>query len=325
MSIAWLLRRMGQALLVLLAMSVLVFVGLHAIGNPADILVAPDASQADRARLIAELGLDRSIWVQYLHFLWGALHGDLGRSFVYNVPSVTLVLQRLPATLELAFGALLIAMLIGIPLGLFAGLRPRHPLSRLIMSGSILGFSLPTFWVGLLMIMAFSVSLGWLPASGRGATVHLLGANWSFLTLDGLRHMALPALNLSLFQTAMVIRLTRAEVREVTPQDYVKYARAKGLSRARVVRMHVLRNSMIPVTTVLGLELGSTIAGAVVTETIFAWPGAGKLILDSLNALDRPVIVAYLLVVVSAFVLINMLVDVLYRMLDPRVRQAGAS
>ena len=317
--------RLGQALLVLLVMSALVFVGLHAIGNPADLLIAPDADQIDRARVIAELGLDQPLWVQYWRFLVSTLHGDLGNSFVYGTPSVTLVMQRLPATLELAFCALLIAIVIGIPLGLLAGLRPNHPVAKLIMSGSILGFSLPTFWVALLLIMTFSVSLGWLPASGRGETVRVLGAEWSFLTLDGLAHLVLPAINLSLFKMSLVIRLTRAGVREVLPQDFVKFARAKGLTRSRVVRMHVLRNTLIPVTTVLGLELGATIAGAVVTKTIFSWPGVGKLILDSLNALDRPVIVAYLLVVVSAFVTINLIVDLLYHWLDPRVRTGATA
>lgn len=316
---------MGQAVLVLLAMSLIVFIGLHAVGNPADLLVGQEADQADRARLIAQLGLDQPLWRQYLHFLVSAVHGDLGNSFVYNIPAVTLILQRLPATLELAVAALLLAVVLGIPLGLFAGMKPEHPVSKVIMTGSILGFSLPTFWIGLLLIMTFSVSLGWLPASGRGQTVQVLGGSWSFLTWDGLRHMLLPALNLSLFKVSLVTRLTRAGVREVLPQDYVKFARAKGLAPARVVGVHVLRNTLIPLVTVLGLELGSTIAFAVVTESIFAWPGAGKLILDSINNLDRPVIVSYLMVVVCLFVTINLVVDLLYRWLDPRVRQESAT
>uniref|UniRef100_A0A0S4TUS1 Dipeptide transport protein 1 (ABC superfamily, membrane component) n=1 Tax=Ralstonia solanacearum TaxID=305 RepID=A0A0S4TUS1_RALSL len=233
-----------------------------------------------------------------------------------------MILQRLPATLELAFAALIIAVTIGVPLGLVAGLYPGHPVSRLLMTGSVVGFSLPTFWVGLMLIMAFSVSLGWLPASGRGETAGFLGVQWSWLTADGLRHLLLPALNLSLFKLSLVLRLTSAGVREVLPQDFVKFARAKGLSPLRVVLAHVLRNTLIPLVTVLGLELGSTIAFAVVTESIFAWPGAGKLILDSINTLDRPVIVAYLIVVVCLFVSLNLIVDVLYRLLDPRVRAA---
>lgn len=318
---AWLVKRASQSLLVVVAMSLVVFLGMHAIGNPVDILLAPDATQIDREDLIRRLGLDRPLWEQYLGFASSALRGDLGRSFVYNVPAVALILQRLPATLELAVAATLLALAVGVPLGLYAGLHPDRWPSRVITTGSILGFSLPTFWIGLLLIMTFSVSLGWLPASGRGPTVRVLGAEWSFLTLDGLRHMILPAINLSLFKVSLVMRLTRAGVREVLPLDFVRFARAKGLTPRRILTMHVLRNIMIPIVTVVGLEFGSTIAFAVVTESIFAWPGTGKLILDSLNALDRPVVMAYLLVVVTLFVLINLAVDVLYRVLDPRVRE----
>lgn len=316
----WLLRRLAQAAVVVFLMTLIVFVGLHAIGNPVDILIGQDVDQVDRARIIAELGLDKPLWQQYLGFLNGALHGNLGNSFVYNIPAVELVIQRLPATLELAIAALLLAVIIGLPLGLLAGLYPDSRFSKLVMAGSIVGFSLPTFWVALMLIMTFSVSLGWLPASGRGQTVELLGFQWSWLTADGWRHLILPALNLSLFKISLVIRLTRAGVRDVMPLDFVKFARAKGLSPFRVVCVHVLRNTMIPLVTVLGLELGSTIAFAVITESIFAWPGAGKLILDSLNALDRPVIVAYLIVVVCLFVTLNLIVDILYKVLDPRVR-----
>ncbi|ARP92629.1 ABC transporter permease [Bordetella genomosp. 9] len=322
---AWLARRVAQAIVVVLLMTLIVFAGLHAIGNPVDILIGQDVDQIDRARIIAELGLDQPLWRQYLGFLSGALHGNLGNSFVYNVPAIELILQRLPATLELAVAALLLAIVIGVPLGLLAGLYPESPFAKALMAGSIVGFSLPTFWVGLMLIMAFSVSLGWLPSSGRGQTATLFGVQWSWLTADGLRHMILPAINLSLFKISLVIRLTRAGVREVLPQDYVRFARAKGLSPLRVTIVHVLRNTLIPLVTVLGLELGSTIAFAVVTESIFAWPGAGKLILDSINALDRPVIVSYLVVVVCLFVLLNLIVDILYKVLDPRVRLEGAA
>jgi peptide/nickel transport system permease protein len=313
-------RSVLQALAVLLLMTLIVFFGLHMIGNPVDILIGQDVDQIDRLRIIKELGLDQPIWRQYLAFLNGALHGNLGNSFVYNEPAIKLIFQRLPATLELAFAALILSVLVGIPLGLLAGLFPHHPLARLTMTGSILGFSLPTFWIGLMLIMAFSVWLGWLPSGGRGNTVSLFGVQWSWLTLDGLRHLILPALNLSLFKISLVIRLTRANVREVLPMDFVRFARAKGLAPLRVVAMYVLRNTLIPLVTVLGLEFGSTIAFAVVTESIFAWPGAGKLILDSINALDRPVIVAYMMVIVCLFVTINLIVDVLYKILDPRVR-----
>lgn len=322
--IGWLLRRIGQAMLVVLAMTVIVFVGLHAIGNPIDILIGEDLNQQERLEAIAHLGLDQPLLQQYFSFLKNALQGDLGTSFVYNEPAIGLILDRLPATLELAVVALVMAIILGVPLGLYAGMKPASPVSKLLMSGSILGFSLPAFWVALMLIMVFSVQLGWMPSSGRGDTRSLFGIEWSFLTLDGLHHLMLPAFNLALFKISLVLRLTRAGVREVMPQDFVKFARAKGLSEARVMVMHVLRNTMIPLVTVLGLELGSTIAYAVVTESIFAWPGAGKLILDSINSLDRPVVVAYLMVVVVIFVTLNLIVDLLYKLLDPRVRLEAA-
>jgi peptide/nickel transport system permease protein len=316
----WLIRRLIQALFVVLAMSVIVFIGVHVIGNPVDILISPQADQAERARIIAALGLDQPLWRQYLLFVNDALHGNLGRSFVFNEPALRLIAQRMPATMELAVTAVLMSILIGIPLGLYAGLYPEGALARTIMAGSILGFSLPTFWVGLMLIMVFAVQLGWLPSTGRGATAELFGVEWSFLTLDGLRHLLLPALNLSLFNISLVLRLTRAGVRETLPMDFVKFARAKGLTPSRVIFVHVLKNIMIPVVTVIGLELGSTIAFAVVTESVFAWPGMGKLIIDSINVLDRPVIVAYLMMIVLLFVTINLMVDLLYTVLDPRVR-----
>jgi peptide/nickel transport system permease protein len=316
----WLIRRLIQALFVLLAMSVIVFIGVHVIGNPVDILISPEADQAERARVIAALGLDQPLWKQYVLFLVDALHGDLGRSFVFNEPALRLIAERMPATMELAVTAVLMSVILGIPLGLYAGLYPEGAVARIIMAGSILGFSLPTFWVGLMLIMVFAVQLGWLPSTGRGATAELFGIQWSFLTLDGLRHLALPALNLSLFNISLVLRLTRAGVRETLPMDFVKFARAKGLTQARVIFVHVLKNILIPVVTVIGLELGSTIAFAVVTESVFAWPGMGKLIIDSINVLDRPVIVAYLMMIVVLFVTINLVVDLLYTVLDPRVR-----
>jgi len=309
---------------VVLAMSLIVFVGLHAIGNPVDILLGDDMNQQERLDAIRRLGLDLPLWQQYLVFLKQAALGDLGRSFVYNISAIDLILQRLPATLELAIAAMVLAILIGVPLGLFAGLRPDNPVAKAIMAGSIVGFSLPSFWVALMLILVFAVQLGWMPSSGRGETAALFGVQWSWLTLDGLHHLLLPALNLALFKVSLVLRLTRAGVREIVPLDYVKFARAKGLRNSRVVLAHVLRNTLIPLVTVLGLELGSTIAYAVVTESIFAWPGAGKLILDSIYALDRPVIVAYLMVVVLLFVFVNLVVDIAYRLLDPRVRLAAA-
>jgi peptide/nickel transport system permease protein len=315
----WLLRRLVQAVFVVLAMTVIVFVGVDVIGNPIDILISPDATAAERAQAIASLGLDRPLWEQYLRFLRGVLHGDLGRSFVYNEPAMRVILERLPATLELSVAAVLLAVLIGLPAGLYAGLRPNALGARALMAGSILGFSLPAFWVGLMLIMVFAVQLGWLPSTGRGATRALFGIEWSFLTWDGLAHMVLPAINLALFNISLVMRLVRAGVREALPSDYVRFARAKGLRPSRVIFVHVLKNILIPVVTVLGLEFGTTIAFSVVTETIFAWPGIGKLIIDSINLLDRPVIVAYLMLIVLLFVAINLVVDLLYTVLDPRI------
>jgi peptide/nickel transport system permease protein len=320
--ITWTIRRIFQACFVVLAMTVIVFVGVHVIGNPVDILISPEADQAERARIITSMGLDQPLWRQYAYFLYDALHGDLGRSFVFNEPALQLIAQRMPATLELAVTAVLFSVLFGVPLGLYAGLKPDGFLGRSIMAGSILGFSLPSFWVGLMLIMVFAVELGWLPSTGRGQTVTVFGIPWSFLTWDGLRHMLLPALNLSLYNISLILRLSRAGVRETLPMDFVKFARAKGLSTSRVIFVHVLKNIMIPIVTVLGLELGSTIAFAVVTETVFAWPGMGKLIIDSINVLDRPVIVAYLMMIVLLFIAINLIVDILYMILDPRVRSS---
>jgi peptide/nickel transport system permease protein len=316
----YLVRRLLQSALVMLLMSVIVFVGVFAIGDPVEILIAPDADQFERERAIKALGLDLPLWEQYFVFLTRALQGDLGRSFVFNEPALQLILQRMPATLELAVGATVMALIIGLPLGLYAGLKPDSPASKTIMAGSILGFSLPTFWVGLMLIMIFAVDLGWLPSTGRGDTASFLGLQWSFLTADGLSHLLMPAFNLALFKISLVIRLTRAGVRETMLMDYVKFARAKGLSPARVTFVHVFKNILIPVVTVVGLEFGSTIAFSVVTESVFAWPGMGKLIIDSINVLDRPVIVAYLMIIVFMFIIINLLVDLTYSVLDPRVR-----
>lgn len=321
---AFIIRRLVQSLLVLFITSVLVFVGIYAIGNPVDILIPADASIAEREAAIRALGLDRSLLAQYGTFLVDALHGDLGRSFVFNQPAVSLIFQRLPATLELAFVALTISLVLGIPLGLIAGLKPKSATDETIMTGSILGFSLPNFWQGMMLIMIFSIWLGWFPSSGRGQTGEIFGITTSLATWDGIKHLILPATNLALFQLALVIRLTRTGVRETMPLDFIKFARAKGLSERRIVSVHVMKNIMIPIVTVLGMEFGSIIAFAVVTETIFAWPGIGKLLIDSITVLDRPVVVAYLLVVVTMFIFINLIVDIVYSMLDPRIRMGDA-
>jgi peptide/nickel transport system permease protein len=318
--LAFLFRRLGQGLLVVAVMATLVFVGVYALGNPIDILISPEADQLEREQAIVRLGLDRPMWVQFGLFVKSALGGNLGISFVHGVPAIELILNRMPATLELALVALIISVGIGIPAGLAAGLAPRSLHGRLIMTGSILGFSVPNFWLGLMLILLFSVELKVLPAGGRGETVDVLGIPLSLLTIDGLRHLILPALALGIYKGSLIVRLAFAGTREAMLQDFVRFARAKGLSRTRIVGVHVLKTIMLPIVTVIGLELGSMIAFAVVTETVFAWPGMGKLLIDSIYRLDRPVIVAYLVVVVVMFAAINFAVDVIYTLLDPRVR-----
>jgi peptide/nickel transport system permease protein len=322
--LVFIIRRCVQSVAVLLLMSVLVFVSVYAIGNPIDILISADADQIERARVIAAFGLDQPLWMQYFYFIKNALAGDMGRSFVYATSAMGVILERLPATLELAVCAMLIAILVGLPLGLLAGLRPRSLIGKTIMTVSIFGFSLPTFWVGLMLIMVFAVQLGWLPTSGRGQTALLFGIPFGFLTWDGLKHLLMPALNLSLFNIAMIIRLTRAGTQEALLQDYIKFARAKGLRNSRIVGVHVLKNILIPIITVVALQFGSIIAFSIVTESIFAWPGVGKLLIDSIRVLDRPVIVAFLSLIVVIFILLNLCVDVLYSLLDPRVRLSEA-
>lgn len=320
----YVLRRVSQTAVVLFVTSALVFAGLYLVGDPVEILVNPAADQEEKARTAAALGLDRPVLEQYGMFLKGALTGDLGRSFVFGRPALEVILERMPATMELALLAMVISVGLGVPLGLYAGLRPDAFASRAIMAGSILGFSLPTFWVGLLLIMLFAVQLGWLPSTGRGPTEEFLGLQLSILHWEGLRYALLPAINLALFKLSLIIRLTRAQVREQSMLDYIKFARAKGLPRVRVIGVHLLKNILIPLVTVIGLELGSVIAFAIVTESIFAWPGMGKLVIDSIFQLDRPVVVAYLLVVVFMFIMINLVVDLVYSALDPRVRISEA-
>ena len=316
----FIIRRLMQAGVVVLLMSFLVFSGVLLVGDPVDILISDEADEEDRERAIAGLGLDKPFHMQYLLFLRGALRGDLGESFIFEEPALLLIVERMPATMELALFALLIAVVIGIPLGMLAGFRPESIAAKTFMSGSILGFSLPSFWVGIMMMVLFAVHLGWLPSTCRGPTSEWFGIEVSFTSWKGISYLLMPAINLSLFKLALVIRLARAGTREVVHQDYIKFARAKGLSGRRIVLLHVLKNIMIPVVTVLGLEFGGLVAFSIVTETVFAWPGMGKLLIDSIGMLDRPVIVAYLMIIVFLFVTINLVVDILYSILDPRVR-----
>ncbi|MDC3080232.1 ABC transporter permease [Rhodospirillaceae bacterium] len=316
----FIIRRLLQSGVVVIIMSFIVFSGVFLIGDPVEILVSDDADQEEREEMIKSMGLDKPFLVQYGIFVSKALKGNLGESFVFNEPALLLILDRMPATMELAVVSLMIAIIFGIPLGVWAGLKPESWASKSIMTGSILGFSLPTFWVGIMMILLFAVMLGWLPSTGRGDVQVILGMPISIFSWDGFSHVLMPAVNLALFKLSMVIRLARAGTREVLHQDYIKFAKAKGLQESRIILVHVMKNILIPVVTVLGLEFGGLVAFSVVTETVFAWPGMGKLLIDSIGLLDRPIIVAYLMIIVFLFVFINLVVDILYSILDPRVR-----
>jgi peptide/nickel transport system permease protein len=307
-------------MLVLLVTAVIVFLGVYAIGDPLEILLPSDASMAERQQVSESLGLDKPLPIQFMTFLGSALQGDFGQSFVYNRPAMSVIFERLPATLELATTALVLSLVIGMVFGLWAGMKPQSVVDESIMTGSILGFSMPNFWQGMMLIMIFSVWLGWFPSTGRGETGTIFGIRTSFATWDGFMHLILPATNLALGLTALIIRLTRTGVQETMPLDFIKFARARGIRESRILSVHVMRNILIPIITVIGVEFGSLIAFAVVTETIFAWPGVGKLIIDSIGALDRPIVVAYILIIVTMFIVINLVVDILYSLLDPRIR-----
>lgn len=308
----------------MLVMSALVFAGIYMVGDPISMLASPEATEAQRAAIRTSLGLDLPLWRQYLIFMSQAVRGDFGNSFLTGEPAMKLILERMPATLELACVAMLLSVFIGVPLGIRAGLKPNAAGSRAIMTGSVLGFSLPNFWVGLMLIMVFAVTLGWVPASGRGQTVAIGPIELSIFTLNGWMSLILPAATIALAKCATIIRVTRAATREALPMDYIKFARAKGLSEKRVLGVHLLKNILIPIVTVAGLEFGQVVAFAVVTETVFSWPGMGKLLIDSIINLDRPVVVAYLLLIVFFLVMLNLVVDIIYTVLDPRVRLDGS-
>jgi len=321
----FILQRLMQAVVIMAVMSVIVFAGVYAIGNPLEVLIPPEATQDVRERTIARFGLDKPLWEQYGLYIWNLFQGDLGRSYIYNEPVLELIFSRSPATIELVLTAVIGALVIGVPLGMWAGYKPDAASSRIIMAVSILGFSVPTFWIGLILILTFAVNLGWLPSGGRGDTVEVFGVDWSIFTIDGWSHLILPAVNLALFKLAIMIRLARAGTREIMLSDTVKFARASGQSEGTIMRRHVLKLIAIPIATVFGLELGSTLAFAVVTETIFSWPGVGKLIIDSINNLDRPVMMAYLILTAGLFVTINLVVDLVYALLDPRLRRGRSA
>ena len=315
----YIVKRFVQMIVVLFVVSILVFMLTNFIGDPVDMLVPENATveQVESAR--ARLGLDKPLPVQYGIFLKDVLHGNFGKSYTYGKPAMGLIMERMPATLELVAIAALLVLFIAIPLGVYAGAYPKRRSSRIIMSGSILGISLPSFWVGMMMIYIFAVMLRALPASGRGNTVNVLGVNLSVFAPGGLRFLILPAVTLALTNVATTLRLTRSGIMENMRQDYIKFARAKGVSSRSLLFGHALKNALIPVITIFGMDLGNMIAFTTITETIFAWPGMGKLLIDAINKSDRPIIVAYLMTAACMFVVLNFVVDLLYTLVDPRI------
>jgi peptide/nickel transport system permease protein len=278
------------------------------------------ATPEDRIRLTHELGLDQPFWVQFYHFIVNAVHGQFGVSLRIGKPVSVLLAQRIPATLELSISAAILALIVGIPAGVYAGLRPNSWLARTALSLSLLGVSLPTFLIGILLILVFAVKLGWLPAFGRGEVVSLGWWSTGFLTPSGLRSLILPTITLGLFQLTLIMRLVRSEMLEVLRTDYVKFARARGLTDRTVNFGHALKNTLVPVITITGLQLGSIIAFSIITEQVFQWPGMGLLFIQAVSYVDIPVMAAYLCLIAIVFVTINLIVDLLYYVVDPRLR-----
>lgn len=315
-------ERLTQGVLVLLIVSGVAFALFQFVGDPVSQMLPPDASAADRAALAEALGLNDSAFVQYVRFLENAVTGEFGLSLRQGAPVTDLILERLPATVELATLSVLLALVIGIPIGVHTALYPETPLSRLFLGSSLLGMSLPTFLIGILLILGFSVFAGLLPAFGRGETVEIGFWTTGLLTIDGLKHLVLPVLTLGLFQTALVVRLVRGEMLEVLRRDFVKFAKARGLKPFTIAVRHALRNASIPVIAVMALQFGEIIAFSVVTENVFQWPGMGMLFLQSVQFADIPVLAAYLTFIALLFVVINALVDLSQVALDPRLRKS---
>ncbi|HUK07598.1 MAG TPA: ABC transporter permease [Stellaceae bacterium] len=318
--LAFVVRRLAQSVAVMLAVGFIAFAMFRFVGDPVNSLVGQDTSIEDRAKLRHDLGLDDPFVVQFARFLGHAAEGNFGVSYQFAEPVQRLIGERLPATLELSFTAVLLALAVGVPMGVYTGLNPHTWLSRLFMSMSLVGVSLPTFLTGILLIWIFSVVLGWLPSFGRGDVVNLGGWTTGFLTLSGIKSLIMPAITLALFQMTLIMRLVRAEMLEVMRTDYIKFARARGLPNRMVHFGHALKNTLVPVITITGLQLGSVIAFAVVTETVFQWPGMGLLIVQAIGFADVPVMSSYLMLVAFFFVAINLIVDLLYYAVDPRLR-----
>jgi peptide/nickel transport system permease protein len=318
--ISYLFKRVLQMLLVLWVVSILVFAMMSFTGDPTYMMVPLDATEDEIANARSLLGLDKPYMVQYGIFLKNILRGDFGRSFVFRQPAFGLIVDRMPATVEMVMAAMVLALVLAIPLGVFAGAYPEKKTSRGIMAGSLVGISLPNFWVGMMLIFILAVRFNLLPSSGRGDTIQWMGVNLSFVTVDGIRHLVMPAVTLCFATLAILLRITRAGMMEVMKQDFIKFARAKGATFHSVLFKHALKNALIPVVTIFGLQLGDLIAFATITEYIFAWPGMGKLLIDSIYMGDRPVIVVYLMFVAFLFVAINFAVDVVYTLIDPRIK-----
>ncbi len=317
---AFILRRVGQAVLVMLAVGLIAFALFRFVGDPVIFMLGQDATPEDRSRVTRQLGLDRPFYVQYAAFVGRALHGDFGLSLRQVQPVSTLIKERLPATLELSFVAALFALAAGIPMGVYTALKKNSWLSHLLLAVSLIGVSLPTFLIGILLILVFSVQLGWLPSFGRGDTVAVGWWSTGFLTVSGLKSLILPSITLGLFQMTLIQRLVRSEMLEVLRTDYIRFARARGLTDRAVHFGHALKNTLVPVITITGLQLGAIIAFAIITETVFQWPGMGLLFIQAVTFADVPVMAAYLCLIGLFFVIINLAVDLLYYAVDPRLR-----
>jgi peptide/nickel transport system permease protein len=324
--IAFIVTRLLQAIPVLLVVGLISFAMFAYVGDPVLIMLGQDYTEAQRVALVHRLGLDQPFIVRYGHYLWAALHGDFGISYRLARPVAGLIAERMPATLELAGVATIISLAIGLPMGVYTGIHPRSFLSRTLMAISLVGVSLPTFLTGVLLILLFSVQLGWLPSFGRGDVVHV-GSWWTtgLLTVSGLRAIILPAFTLGLFQMTLIMRLVRAEMLEVLRTDYIKFARARGIPARAINFGHALKNTMVPVITIVGLQMGGLIAFSIVTETVFQWPGMGLLFVQSVGVADIPVMSAYLMLIAVVFIVINLIVDLLYYAVDPRLRVARST
>ncbi|HUG79220.1 MAG TPA: ABC transporter permease [Burkholderiales bacterium] len=317
---AFILRRVAQALLVMLAVGLIAFSLFRFVGDPVLFMLGQDATPEQRAEVTRQLGLDRPFHIQYLNFLGNAVQGEFGLSLRQVQPVSRLILERLPATLELSFVAALFALVAGIPMGVYTALRPKSFFSQLLLAVSLAGVSLPTFLIGILLILIFSVQLGWMPSFGRGETVQIGWWSTGFLTASGLKALVLPSITLGLFQMTLIQRLVRSEMLEVLRTDYIRFARARGLTDRAVHFRHALKNTLVPVITITGLQLGAIIAFAIITETVFQWPGMGLLFIQAVNFADVPVMAAYLCLIALFFVVINLAVDLLYYAVDPRLR-----